>query len=110
MQTIWGPAAVHRSRINGDLELKWPTEDETIHKIPASKNGTWCWLPDERPERYSYEGKLIQEEETMCEEAPHASHELNAMEMARVFEGGKFMGYALNDLVSKVSTAAVNAQ
>ena len=106
LETMWGTAQVHRSRINGDLELLWPSHaDSGVHTIKSSDVGKLAWHPDEKEERYDYSGNRLDE----IAEARNV-HELHALqESETLFAGGKFMGFKISDLKGNVRAASVNA-
>ena len=106
VETVWGTASVYRARINGDLELTWPGHDEAgIHTIKASDVEKLAWHPDEKQDRYDYVGNRIADVEQA--KLVYDLHALQASETH--FEKGKFMGFAINDLIGNVRAAAVNA-
>ena len=60
VQTKWGTAEVHKALINGDLELTWPGHEEAgVRTIKALDMGKLAWRPEEKQERYDYDGNTV---------------------------------------------------
>ncbi len=106
VQTKWGTAEVHKALINGDLELTWPGHSEAgVHTIKASDMGKLAWKPEEKKERYDYDGnKVADVEQAQLVYALHAE-----VVSKDYFVKGKFLGFKVTDLVGNVRAAAVNS-
>ena len=102
----WGTAEVHKALINGDLELTWPGHSEAgVRTIEASDMGKLAWRPEEKQERYDYDGNKVADVEQA-----KLVYALHAVEVSKeLFVKGKFLGFKISDLVGNVRAAAVNS-